>query len=98
MLVQLNSIPTNSPIPDDVDSSGRHAVDAPLGIPVVVADGDAEPAVVGSDDVDEEPGFACDLQSGSFAGVGRQIIALPLQSDCFFFSFVLFYITFCGIL
>ena len=31
---------------------GRHTVDAPVGLAVVVADGDAEPAIVGSHDLD----------------------------------------------
>ena len=31
---------------------GRHTVDAPVGLAVVVADGDAEPAMIGDDDGD----------------------------------------------
>ena len=32
---------------------GRHTVDAPVGLAVVVADGDAEPAMIGDDDLDD---------------------------------------------
>ena len=32
---------------------GRHTVDAPVGLAVVVADGDAEPAMIGDDDRDD---------------------------------------------
>ena len=32
---------------------GRHAVDAPVGLAVVVADGDAEPAMIVDDDRDD---------------------------------------------
>ena len=31
----------------------RHTVDAPVGLAVVVADGDAEPAMIGDDDRDD---------------------------------------------
>jgi hypothetical protein len=38
-------------LPSLQDPSGRlrHAVDAPVGVAVLVADGDREPAVVGTD-------------------------------------------------
>ena len=32
---------------------GRHTVDAPVGLAVVVADGDADPAMIGDDDRDD---------------------------------------------
>ena len=34
----------------------RHTVDAPVGLAVVVADGDAEPAMIGDDDRDDGNG------------------------------------------
>ena len=57
MLVQLN----NSPISDDVVGSRGHAIDAPVRVPVIVADGDAESAVVCSDHIDEESRLTFDL-------------------------------------
>ena len=35
--------------------AGRHTVDGPVGAALLVADGDAEPAVVSPDDLDELP-------------------------------------------
>ena len=40
-----------SPVFYDHERPGRHAVDAPLCVSVVVADGDGEAAVVGADHV-----------------------------------------------
>ena len=49
---------------------GGHAVDAPVRLPVVIADGDGEPAVVGSDDLDVLLGLlALDQQLLALAGV-----------------------------
>ena len=35
---------------------GRHTVDAPVGLAVVVADGDAEPTMICDDDLDDDYG------------------------------------------
>ena len=43
---------------DHSQRSWRHAVHAPVSVAVQVADGDAEPAVVGTDDVEMEAGGA----------------------------------------
>ena len=59
---------------DHPQSSWRHAVDAPVGVAVQVADGDAEPAVVGTDDVEMEAGGAGDVQLRLLAGVGSLIV------------------------
>ena len=48
---------------------GRHTVDAPVGLAVVVADGDAEPAVVGAHDLDCLLRIAGHHQLVSFARV-----------------------------
>ena len=43
----------------------RHTVDAPVGLAVVVADGDAEPAMIGDDDRDD--GYVDDADNGDDA-------------------------------
>ena len=48
---------------------GRHTVDAPVGLAVVVADGDAEPAVVGAHDLDRLLRIASHHQLVPFARV-----------------------------
>jgi len=48
---------------------GRHAIDAPFGVPVLVAYRDGEPAVVGPYQVDQLPLAALDLQRLALAGV-----------------------------
>ena len=50
---------------------GGHAVDAPVGLAVVVADGDAEAAVVGSHDLDVRLLLALDQQLLALACVAR---------------------------
>ena len=50
----------------DVSCLGGHTVDAPVGLPVVVADGDAEAAVVG----------AHDLNVGLLLALDQQLLAL----------------------
>lgn len=55
---------------EDVSGLGGHAVHAPVRLPVVVADGDGEPAVVGADDLDVLLGLlALDQQLLALAGV-----------------------------
>lgn len=48
---------------------GRHAVDAPVGVPVLVAYRDREPAVVRPYQMDQLPLAALDLQRLALAGV-----------------------------
>jgi hypothetical protein len=57
------------PILEDVPGLGRHTVDAPVGAALLVADGDAEPAVVGPDDLYELPLCAGHLQLLALARV-----------------------------
>jgi hypothetical protein len=59
----------NSPVLKDMPGAGRHTVDGPVGAALVVADGDAEPAVVGAHNLDELPGPAANLQLLALAGV-----------------------------
>ena len=56
----------------------RLAVDLPLGVAVVVADGDGEPAIVGPDDVEVLAGCAADVQARVFTGVRRQPLRVTL--------------------
>ena len=56
---------------------GRHTVDAPVGLAIVVADGDAEPAIVGSHDLDRLLGIAGHHQLVPFAGVSSSYGRLP---------------------
>ena len=42
---------TGLPVLENVSGLGRHTVDTPVCLPVLVTDGDAEPAIVGSDDL-----------------------------------------------
>lgn len=46
-----------------------HAVDAPVGVPVVVADGDGEPSIVRPDEVDDGAFSAANLQGLAFTRV-----------------------------
>ena len=56
----------------DVSGLGRHAVDAPVRLAVVIADRDAEPPVVGADDLDVLVILlALDHQLLALAGVAR---------------------------
>ena len=58
---------------DHSQSSWRHAVDAPVSVAVQVADGDAEPAVVGADDVQVEADVAGDVELGLLARIRRLV-------------------------
>lgn len=55
---------------------GRHAVDTPLRVAMVVADCDGEPTVVGSDKMDQLPVLALDLQSLAFTSIRRVVSVL----------------------
>ena len=61
----------------DVSSLGRHTVDAPVGLAIVVADGDAEPAIVGSHDLDRLLRIAGYDQLVPFACVSSTYGRLP---------------------
>ena len=58
---------------DHSQGSWRHAVDAPVSVAVQVADGDAEPAVVGADDIQVEAGVAGDVELGLLARIRRLV-------------------------
>ena len=64
---------------DDPQCSRAHAVDAPVRVSVVVADGDGEAAVVGPDDVQVAILGAVDLQSRALARVRGEVARLPLR-------------------
>ena len=65
-----------APGSDHPQRAGRHTVDRPVGVAVVVADGDGESAVVGSDDVQVEPRPAGDVQPAVLAGVVSLVLTL----------------------
>ena len=54
---------------DDAQRARLQAVDAPVGVADVVADGDGEAAEVGADDVDDGALVAVDVQRGVLAAV-----------------------------
>ena len=58
---------------DHPQGSWRHAVDAPVSVAVQVADGDAEPAVVGADDIQVEADVAGDVELGLLARIRRLV-------------------------
>lgn len=51
------------------ETSRGHAVNAPVRVAMVVADGNGEPSVVGPDEVDDRALAAADLQRLAFARV-----------------------------
>lgn len=48
---------------------GRHAVDTPFRVAMVVADSDGKPTIVGSDKMNQLPVLALDLESLAFTSV-----------------------------
>ena len=58
-----------SPVLENMSSLGRHTVDTPVCLPVLVADGDSEAAIVGPDDLDGFLLLALYEQFLSLAGV-----------------------------
>ena len=58
---------------DHPQGSWRHAVHAPVSVAVQVADGDAEPAVVGADDIQVEADVAGDVELGLLARIRRLV-------------------------
>ena len=58
-----------APRPDDPQRPRGHAVDGPVRVAVIIADGDGEPPIVGPDDVEMEAGLAGDVEPAVLAGV-----------------------------
>ena len=58
-----------TPGSDDPQCAGRHTVDGPVRVAVVVADRDGESSIVSSDNVEVEAGPAGDVESAVLAGV-----------------------------
>ncbi len=65
----------------DMRCAGRHAVVGPVGAALVIADGDAEPAVVGAHNLDELPGPTAHLQLLALAGVSRPDAGVVLSCN-----------------
>ena len=57
------------PVLEDPETPGRHAVDGPVGDPVLIADADTEPAVVGPHHPDDRPLGAHQVQLVSLTRV-----------------------------
>lgn len=64
---------------------GRHAVDAPLGVPVLIAYRDGEPAIVRPYQVDQLALAALDLQRLALASVCGVVPLCNKKRDAFFF-------------
>ena len=58
----------------DPETLVGHAVDAPLVVAVVIADGDGEPAVISADQVDVAPVATLDGQGLALARVRRLVL------------------------
>jgi hypothetical protein len=71
----------DSPVLKDMPGAGRHTVDGPVGAALVIADGDAEPAVVGAHDLNELPGPTAHLQLLALAGVARPDAGVVLSCN-----------------
>lgn len=67
---------------------GRHAVDAPFRVPMLVAYRDGEPAVVGPYQVNQLPLAALDLQRFTLAGVCGVVPLCNKKRDFFLFKFL----------
>lgn len=63
----------------DPECPGAHAVDAPVCVSVVIADGDGEAAVIGPDDVQVAARGAVDLQPRALARVRGEVAGFPLR-------------------
>ncbi len=63
------TIQDNAPVLHYPQCARLHAVDGPGGVPLRVADGDAEPAVVGPHQADARPRLALDVKDGPLAAV-----------------------------
>ena len=60
---------------DHPECPGRHAVDGPVCVPVIVADCDGESAIVCPDDVEVESPLARDIEPAVLAGVVGLVLA-----------------------
>ena len=60
---------------DHPECPGRHAVDGPVCVPVIVADCDGESAIVCPDDVEVESTLARDIEPAVLAGVVGLVLA-----------------------
>ena len=65
---------TLAPGSDHPQSPGRHAVDGPVGVAVVVADRDGKSSIVCSDDVEVETRTTGDVESAVLTGVVRLVL------------------------
>ena len=63
--------------PDHPQGARTHTVDGPVGVSVEVADGNAEPSVVGSDDVEMKARATGDVELGVFTGIGSLVVFSP---------------------
>ena len=66
-------VSNSSPSLEDPGSRLRHAVDAPVCVPVLVADGDREPAVVGPYDLNRLARVAEDGDGITLTSIGRLV-------------------------
>ena len=64
------SVCSVSPVLQDPEAPGRHAVDAPVCDAVLVADADREPPVVCPHDLDDRPLGTLQVQPVPLTGVG----------------------------
>ena len=64
-----------APGSDHPEGAGRHTVDRPVSVAVVVADRDGKSAIVRSDDVEVEAGPAGDVEAAVLAGVVSLVLA-----------------------
>ena len=71
------------PVLQDMPRLWGHAVDAPVSLPVLVADGDTEPAVVGPHDLNGLVLLALDEELLSLACVARLDGLLEVSWKCF---------------
>ena len=63
--------------PDHPQGAGAHTVDRPVGVSVEVANDNAEPSVVGSDDVEMKARATGDVELGVFTGIGSLVVFSP---------------------
>ena len=72
------SVSSVSPVLQDPEAPGRHAVDAPVCDAVLVADADREPPVVCPHDLDDRPLGTLQVQPVPLTGVGcLHVLASP---------------------
>ena len=69
------------PVLENVPGLGRHTVDTPVGLPLLVTDGDTEPAIVGPDDLDGFLLLALDEELLPLAGVASPDGGLKLPCN-----------------